>query len=151
SVIIRKIDALEKDKRHYQECYEDALQKIEILESALFILNPQNDNYFLNSAEKIWKKKLDEQRHFILSDSPYKVVAKVLKAYPNQWLPTSEVVLKIFEIENIQFDDILYQPIRQAVSAILRRQAERKIIKCRSAIELRNRESEWLLPLENEW
>ncbi|AWX14397.1 hypothetical protein CEP49_07560 [Mergibacter septicus] len=52
SVIMRKIDALEKDKWHYQQCYEDALQKIEILESALFTLNPQNDNYFLNSAEK---------------------------------------------------------------------------------------------------
>ncbi|KGQ38749.1 hypothetical protein JP35_07920 [Gallibacterium anatis] len=151
SLINRKINTLQRKAQHFAKSREDALKKIKILEDALFILDSNHDNYFLNTYDPIETHEYTYLENSLLKQSPRKLVAQVMRMYPNQWISTRDVVKKVFELEKLEFDEILYQPIRNSVSGVLRRQQERGILKSRRSEfdpEARgNNQSEWYFPM----
>ncbi|HHT7700746.1 hypothetical protein ACFGW3_05960 [Pasteurella multocida] len=118
SFISNKINELHQQAQHYHHAYKDAKKKIKVLEQALFILNPLNDNYFLDSEERIIPKT-----EYALMREKYqfrKGLAKIIKQLPHQWFSTEEITLKFMELEHVLYDKAIYSTLRKKIAASLR-------------------------------
>ncbi len=128
SKINRKINTLNAKALHYKNCRDDALEKIAILEKALFILDPNKDNYLLDGKTVIKMENPTFRECIFLQGSPRPLVKRVLRENQGKWLSTRDIVIKICEIERLEFDEWIYNPIRNHVSSILRRLHELGVI-----------------------
>lgn len=131
TVIQQKITELTKQVAHFEQCIQTAKQHIRTLESALIALQSEPFQPPKNKPKE--NKKRPKETAFVstitvYSYRPSEFIAKVFKRFPNEWLSTTEIMWKTFEIEGETPDKVHHHSIVISFSHALRRLEAKGIV-----------------------
>lgn len=119
ATINQRIDELNGQINHFEECIRSAKQDITTLQQALIALESEPFSLPVKQFDKYQSKA---------SLNSSERIAKVFKHFPNQWLSTREIMLRVFEIEGKSPDKSAVHSILITFSHALRRLLKQGIV-----------------------